>query len=180
MVALLIKSLYLPVINTPVVGAAPIGDNLAGCPPTGLHLLPTVILKKAKETRMQTLGNKKTLLFSLLLLATGSAWTGWEEVATTASGTFYVDRATLRKDGNLSKIWEITDNKQRTKNGSISSRMRNEYDCKNERYRFLALSTHPEPMAGGKPIFSDGEDQMWTAIPPGSVSEMVMKIVCAQ
>lgn len=37
------KSLYLPVINAPVVGAAPNVHNLAGCTQTGLHLLPTAI-----------------------------------------------------------------------------------------------------------------------------------------
>jgi hypothetical protein len=37
------KSLYLPVINAPVVGAAPFVDKSATCPPTGLHLLPTTI-----------------------------------------------------------------------------------------------------------------------------------------
>lgn len=42
-VAPLIKSLYLPVINTPVVRAAPNGDNPAGYHPNGLHLLPTAI-----------------------------------------------------------------------------------------------------------------------------------------
>lgn len=37
----LIKNLYLPVSKSPVVGAAPNGDNPAGYRPTGLHLLPT-------------------------------------------------------------------------------------------------------------------------------------------
>jgi hypothetical protein len=33
------KYLYVPVINAPLVGAAPIGDKSATCPPSGLHLL---------------------------------------------------------------------------------------------------------------------------------------------
>ena len=33
------KYLYVPVINAPVVRAAPIGDKSATCPPSGLHLL---------------------------------------------------------------------------------------------------------------------------------------------
>ncbi len=37
------KEPVLPVINTPVVGAAPIGDKSATCHPNGLHLLPTAI-----------------------------------------------------------------------------------------------------------------------------------------
>lgn len=38
-----IYNLYLPVINTPVVRAAPNGDNPAGYRPSGLHLLPTTL-----------------------------------------------------------------------------------------------------------------------------------------
>jgi hypothetical protein len=49
MVAPLIKNLYLPVINTPVLGAAPNGDNPAGYHPSGLHLLPTTLLKMTQE-----------------------------------------------------------------------------------------------------------------------------------
>jgi len=35
------KEPVVPVINAPVVGAAPFGDKSATCPPTGLHLLST-------------------------------------------------------------------------------------------------------------------------------------------
>lgn len=45
------KSLYSPISKTPVVGATPNGDNLAGCRPTGLHLLPTAIFRRAGRWR---------------------------------------------------------------------------------------------------------------------------------
>lgn len=125
--------------------------------------------------------NRKSLLLPLLLLATGSAWAGWEEVATTDEVTFYVDRATIRKDGNLRRMWVVQDLKQRNEGGTLSRRSRNEYDCKGERSRILALSTHAESMAGGKLIKNLGEDpQGWSEIPPGAVSENLLKIACAQ
>jgi hypothetical protein len=40
-----INSLYLPLLKKPVVGATLFGDNLAGCHPSRLHLLPTAIFK---------------------------------------------------------------------------------------------------------------------------------------
>jgi hypothetical protein len=43
-----IYSLYLPIVKTPVVGASLFGDNLAGCHPNRLHLLPTAVLKETK------------------------------------------------------------------------------------------------------------------------------------
>jgi hypothetical protein len=40
-----INSLYPPLIKNPLVGATLFGDNLAGCRPSRLHLLPTAIFK---------------------------------------------------------------------------------------------------------------------------------------
>ena len=126
--------------------------------------------------------NRKSLLLPLLLLATGSAWAGWEEVGESSTETtFYIDRATIRKDGNLRRMWEVLDLKQRGKDGGISFRTKNEYDCKGERYRILASSSHAEPMAGGKTIFSFGEDPSgWRDIPPRTPSEAKLRIACAQ
>jgi len=129
---------------------------------------------------MKTSVNRKALLLPLLLLATGSAWAGWEKVSTTAEDTAYVDRATIRKDGNLRKVWEITDLKQRDTTGAMSVRARFEYDCKDERYMLLTLSTHTEPMAGGTTIVSGKGSEKWQEIPPGTAAEHMLKIVCAQ
>jgi hypothetical protein len=137
--------------------------------------------KKIKEARVKKSFNRKSLLLPLLLLATGSAWAGWEEVATTDKATIYVDRATIRKDGNLRKMGLLQDLKKRTEVGALSRRIRSEYDCKGERRRILALSTHAESMAGGNTIKSFGEDpEGWEAVPPGTITEELLKIACAQ
>jgi hypothetical protein len=38
-----INSLYLLLLKNPVVGASLFGDNLTGCHPIRLHLLPTAV-----------------------------------------------------------------------------------------------------------------------------------------
>ena len=55
----LIKSLYSPVINAPVVGAAPNGDKSATCHPSGLHLLPTAFYKFAMNAKTNIQPNNK-------------------------------------------------------------------------------------------------------------------------
>jgi len=179
MVAPLIKNLYLP-IEIPCSRAAPIWGQPFRLPTNRLALATNSRFKKAKETRMQTSSNTKTLLLSLLLLATGSAWAGWEGVSTSASSHLYIDRATLRKDGNLRRMWSLQDLKQRDEGGVMSFRARYEYDCKNERNRILSMSTHSEPMAGGKTLFIGGEHVKWSEIPPGSAIGIALEIACAQ
>ena len=128
---------------------------------------------------MQTAVIKKILLLGLLL-AISSAWAGWVQVAQNDSGDFYIDPETIRKDGNLVRVWQLTDFKQRNKEGELSRRTRTEYDCKQERRRLLSLSTHSEPMAGGTTVANFTPDANWNEIPPGSVSEVFLKIVCAR
>ena len=85
----------------------------------------------------------------------------------TNDGIAYIDFKEIRKDGNLRKVWELQDLKQRDKRGAMSRRARVEYDCKNERTRILALSLHAELMAGGEVLISAGADPIaWQDSPP--------------
>jgi len=119
-------------------------------------------------------------LLIALLFVSGSASAGWVEVAESKVLSLYIDPTTIRKDGNLRKVWEIQDLKQRNKDGELSRRARIEYDCKNERSRPLSLTTFSEPMANGMSLFqSRAESNQWDDIPPRSLAEAVLKIVCA-
>jgi len=123
---------------------------------------------------------KKLLLTLLapLLLVTGPAWAEWLWVAESDYADFYIDPSTIRKDGNLRKVWEIQDLKQRHKDGELSRRFRVERDCKEERYKFLSFSTHSGPMASGTTLTTQLGSGQWDDIPPNSVGETVLKIVC--
>lgn len=119
-------------------------------------------------------------LIIALLFVSGSASAGWVEVGGNEGTSLYIDPTTFRKDGNLRKLWQLNDLKERHKDGELSRRARNEYDCKNERFRVLSLSTHSEPMASGMILYqSSAESTKWNDIPPGTLAETVLKIVCA-
>ena len=122
---------------------------------------------------------KKLFLIGLMLL-TGSAWAEWVRYAESEEVTFYYDSYTIRKEGNLRRVWELQDLRKREKDGNISVRARLEYDCKNERSRHLGLSTHSEPMAGGTVLSTDGEDNNWLAIPPSTPFGTILNIVCTK
>ena len=127
------------------------------------------------------------LVLSLLLtLAAAPAWAEWVKVTENDKATFYIDLATIRKDGGFSKVWAIQDMKQRDKGGSMSWRALFEYDCKDERYRVLSSTTHSEAMAQGSvaqgnvvgPI--NTPNSLWEYIPPGIPAEKALRIVCAK
>ena len=122
----------------------------------------------------------RLILTLLLTLAAAPAWAEWVKVSETDEVTFYIDPATIRKDGNLRRVWEIQDLKKRDKGGVMSRRGLFEYDCKDERDRVLSFSAHSDPMAGGKVLFSLNEPDKWDYIPPRTVSQTRMQFVCAK
>jgi hypothetical protein len=122
---------------------------------------------------------KKLFLVCLMMLA-GSAWAEWVIYDETKEVTFYYDPATIRKDGNMRQVWALLDWRKRDKDGVMSHRLRYEYDCKQERYRFLGISVHTEPMAGGKVLHAEGGSNDWAEIAPETVTEKLLKIVCAK
>ena len=122
---------------------------------------------------------KKLLLVGLMMLA-GSAWAEWVVFGESDSGTSYFDPATIRKDGNMRRVWNLQDFRKRDNDGVMSLRMRREYDCKQERYRYLAISGHSKPKAGGTVLQSGGEDNDWVVIAPRTIAETLLNRVCAK
>ena len=122
---------------------------------------------------------KKLFLIGLMMLA-GSSWAEWVMYEKSDTSTYYYDPVTIRKDGNMRRVWELTDLRKRGRSGEMSRRIRMEYDCKEERYRFLFISGHSEPMAKGEILITEGEGNVWDAIAPGTISETIFNIVCTK
>lgn len=121
-------------------------------------------------------------LLVLLLLVTGPAWAEWVRVSEADTAYVYINPETIREDGNLVKVWEVHDYKQRHKDDVLSRRFRVEYGCKEERFRFLSVSKNSGPMASGITLFTHdvpGNPDTWRQISPGTMSDRVLNIVCA-
>ena len=122
----------------------------------------------------------RIVLTALLMLATAPAWAEWVKVDETDEVLIYVDPATIRKDGNLRRIWEMQDLKARDSDGSLSRRALSEYDCKGKRLRLLSLSTHSGQMATGKIIITVSPSGKWDCAVPGTSGQTMLKFVCAR
>jgi hypothetical protein len=122
---------------------------------------------------------KKEILLIATLCA-GPAWAEWVQYSETNTDVFYLDPATIQTDGQFRKVWIVDDIKVRDSEGALSYRLQREYDCKNERYRLLSVSTHAGPMASGETLVSGSASGSWMPISPNTPSESALKIVCRQ
>lgn len=123
---------------------------------------------------------KKIIIACVLAISAASAFAEWTKVGETDTATFYIDYKAIRKDGNLRKVWEVSDFKRQDKNGALSMRTRKEYDCKMELFRNLFLSVNTEPMGNGLPLSTDESIQNWGQIAPQSSAATILQIVCAK
>lgn len=124
----------------------------------------------------------KKLVFVLLLLS-APAWAEWTLVALNDNEktVVYADLATIRKSGNMAKMWSLYDYKtvRRVVAVSIlSHKDQNEYDCGEERYRTLYSSWYSGNMGSGDSVFSDSDPKKWDPLPPESVIESLWKVAC--
>jgi len=119
-------------------------------------------------------------LFLALLFVSGSAFAEWQLISINDQDTmFYIDPATIRKDGNMRTFWRKSEFKSRGNTGDMSTRAKIEIDCKKEAYRFLAVAGFSESNLTGKMNFStDFPNQPFIAIAPDTTDSAFMKKVC--
>ena len=121
----------------------------------------------------------KNLVFIFILIVSTSSWAQWSPVAIDVDGTiFNFDYSTLRKDGDLRKIWTLSNFVEKESNGVVSSRVRMEYDCKNERQRYLSFKLFSEKNATGVVIESGDIPSSWKDIAPDTAAWKLMQTAC--
>lgn len=119
-------------------------------------------------------------LITLLIFISAPVWAAWEEVVTGVSGDVaYIDPATIKKDGNIRRVWGLTDLANPTSEGILSRRYLREIDCKNERTRILTISGHSKAMGDGVTLGINAEVQSWNYIAPETVMSFIQKRVCS-
>jgi len=124
-------------------------------------------------------------LMILLVLSSGPAYAEW--VLTSGNDdaglTVYVDPATIRRKGNLVKMWQLHDYKtvQTVAGDSLLSIKRyNEYDCAEERTRMLAYTWFSDNMGSGKVVYSTPDEQEWEPVTPRSINRTLWKVACSK
>ena len=87
--------------------------------------------------------------------------------------TIYADPGTIRRKGNLVKVWHVNDFKtvQIVKGNSyLSIKTQHQQDCTGDCERILALMTFSGNMGNGKVVYRDSHEGKWRPVAPGSLT----------
>lgn len=118
----------------------------------------------------------KRLILILLVCHSSLANASWTLVAESKDGKFYIDNKTIQNHNNFIRAW-VKSEYHTSVNGMLSSRQLYEYDCKEKKTRDLSFQSFK------KNNLEDLDNSFhtpteWKFIPPGTIHEIYLKIVC--
>jgi surface-adhesin protein E len=98
--------------------------------------------------------------------------------------TVYVDRDTIRRNGDVVKLWVMMDFKTRQIESSppyLSVKSHREIDCTEERIRLVAVTAFSGNMGSGAILYrySNSKDQ-GIPVEPGSVAQSLWNFACSK
>ena len=121
-------------------------------------------------------------LIALLVLSSGPAYSEWVPYGTTNEG-IYVDPDTIRRKGDLVKMWVLTNFTTAETiegKGTLSVKSQAEYDCQEERIRTLASAFFSGHMGSGTVNGSNVDVGKWESVQPDSVAQALWKRACGK
>ncbi len=123
----------------------------------------------------------KIILMLWLLIASTSAQASWALVTSNEEAAIYADISSRSKSGDMVKMWDITDFKQKVAGIHYSSvKSQREYDCKAKKNRTLSYSSMSKNMAGGLVVKSSNFARPWSPVFSGGIVAALWKVACAK
>ena len=128
----------------------------------------------------------KRLLLVCLMMTCSVSWAEWEIYQIDDEVTRYLDRETIRKNGDIVKMWDMVDySSYQDFQGKKykSAKGYTVYDCKSEARATSALVFYSDVIGRGDVIMSNSrleKDWQWKPIVPETIGQFVWKIACGK
>ncbi len=95
--------------------------------------------------------------------------------------TVYVNNSTIRRDGDVVKMWSLVDfvhPKKITGKSYMSVRSQDEYDCKGKQSRSLYYSFAAENMGGGEVAVKSSQPTDWYPVELDALVKILFNAAC--
>jgi hypothetical protein len=128
---------------------------------------------------------KRLLLITLLVLSSGPAYAEWVAVGGNdqIGMTTYLNPDTIRRKGDLVKVWQLNDFKTvQTVDGNsfLSTKKQREFSCAEERTRVLAATQFSGNMGNGTVVSVNSNEQKWGPVVPESIGQTLWEFACGK
>jgi hypothetical protein len=116
-------------------------------------------------------------LVAIVLPGMGLAW---DRLGETEEVVLYLHRPSIAQEGNVQRVWEMQDLKKADKDGVMSRRYVNEYECKERMHRIGRVTSYAGPKLSGKKVFEVEEFGYWRKVPPDGLFAVVFIWLCVK
>ena len=128
----------------------------------------------------------RNLLFILFVITSTPVLASWAKLVKTDNTTFYIDQATIHKNGQFVKVAELLDfNPKASEAMALSLKLQTEYDCKAEKYRILEATPFSGNLLSGNMLTLSKEEtgdvlqmKQWLLIDPDAPLHIILNAVC--
>ncbi len=120
-------------------------------------------------------------MMAALACLSNNAMAEWTAVGTSDDGVNYANLATIRRKGDIAKMWSLMDFKTAKQLGQksyLSHESQYEYNCMEEQFREVFFTMYSSNMASGEQVYSSSNQIEWAPVRPGSLGEVKFKIAC--
>jgi|GEM_PF-547823 len=125
----------------------------------------------------------KFLAMLILLAVSGPAIAEWTMIQTNDGGNMYIDFDTVKKSDGLITVSTLNDYYDRQQKGERSSQWLELHDCKNKKFKALAINYYSGNMGEGKLIeaqrFNEPEIA-WSDVVGASIGELKTNVICSR
>lgn len=125
---------------------------------------------------------QKTIGLVMLVTVSNSVMAKWIYITRAKDTSFYIDMVTIKKNGDVVKVWMLSDYNQ-INNNALSMVGLKELNCKDNLVRTLYLTKYSENMGKGDVLEgSKGIDSkvVWQPIIPDSIGEALSDYACGK
>ncbi len=127
---------------------------------------------------------KKLVLFTSLAVLSFHSLAEWVKVASTHNddAIFYISSESIKRTGTHTRsAWEVVNHPNNSRQGYLSAKVQQEYDCSSNKVRTLLASGHSELFGKGKTVTVAQKVPLpWQAMPEDSVATLTRDYICSQ
>lgn len=127
---------------------------------------------------------KLLFLITVLVLIGTSADAEWIKTLENPDQIIYLDPQTVRRRGDVVKVWFLRDLKKEMTNvdgngrSAWSIKALDEYECKEEQHRSLANYWYSGHMGSGDLLYSYTTPSNWVPNMPDTIGQSMWELVC--
>ncbi|MES2012970.1 MAG: surface-adhesin E family protein [Pseudomonadota bacterium] len=125
----------------------------------------------------------KFLMILVLATLSTEAAAEWTMIQTNDNGNMYIDFDSVQKSGDLITVSTLNDYYSPQQKRELSSQWSELHDCKNKKFKALAINYYAENMGQGALVEAfklNAAETAWSDVVQYSVGELKANVICSR